>query len=301
MDPHKIDFDLDSLLMMCHLARSASIPDAVAKLSYGISPGRLSQRKAQLEDQLGFKIFEPGKGHRLTPGGARLVQRAERSFREIAQEVYATRDAHSPKLSLGGPGAFEKTYWAWVLKKLRAEEPRIHPHILSLDEDDLLERLTTGRLQLVIMPLAHTLPPYFAQRKLLSLPLVLLVPKGSSIRRPEDLRTLPSTACAALRGPVALPTTSTTLMAMMTHNLRRLGLTLGPVTECSFAGVLQLVAETGCLGLSLKHPALITHPKVRALELKHWGKIDMGVVWHAPGTPLELRVVRLLEELAGEM
>ncbi len=92
--------------------------------------------------------------------------------------------------------------------------------------------------------------------------------------------------------------TSSTLIALMTKDLRRLGLTLGPVTECSFEGVLQRVAETDCLGLSLKHPALTRHPSVRALEITHWGRIDLGVVWHAPGTPLERRVVRLLQEWA---
>jgi DNA-binding transcriptional LysR family regulator len=296
MDQRKIDFDLNSLQMICHLARSTSLADAAAKLSYGVTPARLGQRKAELEDQLGYAIFEPGKGHRLTEAGARLVRRAERCFRDLADEVYAGRDAHSPKLSIGGPGAFEKTYWARLLQKLRAGEPRIAPHIFGLDEDELLARLTTGRLQLVIIPLAHTLPAHFARERLVSLPLVLLVPRGSSIRRPEDLRHEKH-----LPYPVALPTTSTTLMALMTKNLRRLGLTLGPVTGCSFAGVLQLVAETGCLGLSLKHPALTAHPNVRALELSQWGQLDLGVVWHAPGTPLERRVVRLLQELAKEM
>lgn len=296
MDPRKIDFDLNSLLMICQLARSASLADAIAKLSYGVTPGRLSQRKAELEDQLGFAIFKPGKGHRLTltAAGSRLVQRAERCFRDLADEVYAERDAHSPKLNLGGPPAFERRYWAWLVQQLRAGEPRIHPHIQSLDEDELLARLTTHRLQLIIIPLDHPLPPHFARKKLVSLPLVLLVPKGSSIHRPEDLQHEKH-----LPYPVALPTTSSTLIALMTKNLRRLGLTLGPVTECSLDGVLQLVAETGCLGLSVKHPALITPPNVRALELTHWGRL--GVVWHAPGTPLERRVVRLLEELAAEM
>jgi DNA-binding transcriptional LysR family regulator len=256
----------------------------------------LGQRIAELEDQLGYSIYLPGKTHRLNEAGWRLVRQAERCFGDIADEIYAGRDTHSPKLSIGGPAAFERKYWSWLVQQLRAREPRIHPHIFSLDEDELLARLTNGKIQLAIIPLAHALPAHFARRKLISLPLVLLVPKGSSIRRPEDLKQEKH-----LPYPVALPVTASTLMAMMTQNLRRLGMTLGPVTECGLDGVLQLVAETGCLGLSLKHPALITHKNVRALELTKWGKLDLGVVWHAPGTPLELSVVKLLEELAREM
>jgi hypothetical protein len=53
--------------------------------------------------------------------------------------------------------------------------------------------------------------------------------------------------------------------------------------------------RTNCM---LGTPAM---PCASRFPIKSWPPLEIGVVWRAPGTPLERRVVELLAERAGEL
>lgn len=62
-----------------------------------------------------------------------------------------------------------------------------------------------------------------------------------------------------------------------------------------------MVANGHGIELSLMEPTLITHRNVRVLPIKTWEPLEIGVVLRAPGTALELRVVKLLAERAQQL
>jgi len=293
---HGLNIDLDLLRTFWCVAQAPTITEAAARVGYGMTRSTVSRQLQTLEDQLGFPLLEARKSVRLTEPGARLFRRLEKVLPDLAEDIFALRDAHAPKLSLGGAAVFAQAHWPVLFDRIRKFEPRIAAHVVSDTEENLLAAVQQGRLQIIILPLHHPLPPHLCRRPLAALRLALLVPKDCPRRAAEELKAHERIPCH-----VALPETSPTVILELKKHLRRLGLKIQSAQSCALLDVLHFVASGAGIGLSLMEPGLITHPNVRAIPLEQWPPIAIGAIWRAPGTALEKHVVALLAARAREL
>ncbi|MDE2005363.1 MAG: LysR family transcriptional regulator [Rhodospirillales bacterium] len=174
---------MDPRQLRCFLAIAEAGSLSAAALSLGVAQSALSRHLAALEHDVAARLFERGRrGAAPTEAGARLIPRA----RAILAEIEATRaELAAGAAELRGRVAIatsstvaEALYGPLALRLARA-----HPALL-LDfhegQDDLIERLAQGRLDLAIVTTSDrsdlvTFRPLYAE------PVWLIGPPGDSL------------------------------------------------------------------------------------------------------------------------
>jgi LysR family carnitine catabolism transcriptional activator len=124
----------------------------------GLSQPAFSQTIAQLEKQLGTKLFErTSRSLRLTPEGEFLLPRAERLLNDMAETIRDFQEAaegHRMRLSVGALPLLA----AHVLAPLVEEFGRQHPQVQIAVEDAHAEALNRG-IELDKLDLALSIRP----------------------------------------------------------------------------------------------------------------------------------------------
>lgn len=128
--------DLPDLRFLTALSTAPSLAAAARVL--GVTPPAVSQRLALLEDRLGLRLIERGRGQlRLTAEGAFLVDRAQGILDDmgrLAEEMSARAGRIEGPLHVIAPFGFGRLHVAPVLARFGDENPELRP-MLSLSED----------------------------------------------------------------------------------------------------------------------------------------------------------------------
>lgn len=134
-----------------HLCGTKSISETARQL-YVAQPA-VSKQIAAMERELGFPLFmRTNRGVELTEGGAemeRCLSEAERSFQEALARVRESMHGTEEQLTIGvleNLGLDELNRVAAGLRQQRG----IRIAVARLDNTSLLERLSTGKLDLII-------------------------------------------------------------------------------------------------------------------------------------------------------
>ena len=120
------------------IARHTSLAEAAEELC--LTKGALSHQLQQLEEQLGFSVFERhARGIRLSKKGAKLLTAAEIAFSQIEQTVSDLRDTHQRTLTIGVTTYFASRWLSQRLMDFIESQPdirlRIQPMIDIYDLD----------------------------------------------------------------------------------------------------------------------------------------------------------------------
>jgi LysR family hydrogen peroxide-inducible transcriptional activator len=161
-----------------------------AKACAVTQPG-LSAQLAQLEDQLGVRLFERGRrGVLITPAGAALLSRAQRVLLEARDLEEAARGEAEPlsgDLRLGVIPTLAPYLLPRALAAVRAKYPALR---LLLREDQtsrLVELLWKGELDLLLLALQAPLEG-LKTRELFRDPFLLAVPPEHRLARRKRVR-----------------------------------------------------------------------------------------------------------------
>ncbi|KPA20301.1 HTH-type transcriptional regulator DmlR [Shimia sp. SK013] len=176
-------------------ALSAAPSLAAAARNLGVTPPAVSQRLALLEDRLGLRLMDRGRGHlRLTAEGAYLVNRAKDILNDVASladEMSARAGRIEGPLHVIAPFGFGRLRVAPVLARFGDENPELHP-TLNLSEDPV-GAMSDGLWDVLIH--VGRLPDLrITQRKLAPNRRVLVasasyINRAGLLQSPEDLST----------------------------------------------------------------------------------------------------------------
>ena len=145
---------LQQLRFLATVAQSElNITTAAAKL-HTTQPA-VSKQLRQLEDELGFRIFERhGRAlSRVTVPGERVVECAVRILREIQNiKVISTdfKDDTSGTLSIGTTHTQARYVLPPVIKTFRERYPKVQLNLLQGTSEQIAEMARTGRIDLAI-------------------------------------------------------------------------------------------------------------------------------------------------------
>jgi DNA-binding transcriptional LysR family regulator len=125
-----------------------------AAIAEGISQPAMSNRIATLERQLGVRVFERGRhGAELTDYGKLLVRHAralDSVLERIVQEIDLEKRGLKGPLSIGGTPVALLRLVPEAISLLARNSPRISISILKADDQQLLEKLHSGEIQLML-------------------------------------------------------------------------------------------------------------------------------------------------------
>lgn len=168
---------LDELHWFVVLAETEHVTDAAAELH--ISQPTLSRALARLEDEVGTPLFDRvGRRLRLNAYGEILLEHARRSLAEMCsatERIAALRDPDTGTVRL----AFLHSQASWfvpdLLRRFRAEAPRVQFALIQGAAHDIVDALAGGRVDLAI---TSPRPEGYRWRGLYLERLCLAVPRG---------------------------------------------------------------------------------------------------------------------------
>ncbi len=137
-----VRMDLNALLMLADVAAAGSLAEAARKT--GVSKSTLSRKLAQLEDEVGVRLFErTARRFGLTGAGRRLVESARRASTEISgglQAVRALGDAPAGTLRIATSVSLCEHFLSPVVLKYIQRYPEVDVQLLLGPEHrDLIE------------------------------------------------------------------------------------------------------------------------------------------------------------------
>jgi DNA-binding transcriptional LysR family regulator len=129
--------DIDSMKLMIEVARQASF--AKAARQHDIDPSSISRTIAQIETELGFRVFQrTTRSMSLTEAGQRYIQRLEAVLLELdsaAEEASAFNAGPKGRLRMTASVAFGNCCLAPLLPKFRAEFSELQLELILSDDN----------------------------------------------------------------------------------------------------------------------------------------------------------------------
>src|SRR5918997_2269282 len=188
--------DVRRLRLLSELARRGTIAEVARVVGY--TPSAISQSLARLERELGVALLErDGRRVRLTPAATGLVARTDRVLAELdaaAAELAAEHGVVSGSIVIG---AFPSAA-AWLVvpavRDLRARHAELECTVLEHEPEDGIPLLRSGALDVLVSEHYDDVAPApvggLEEHRLLSEPLLLVVPGDRFVAEPVDLREL---------------------------------------------------------------------------------------------------------------
>jgi LysR family transcriptional activator of glutamate synthase operon len=143
---------LDELHWFVVLAETEHVTDAAAELH--ISQPTLSRALARLEDEVGTPLFDRvGRRLRLNAYGEILLEHARRSLAEIrsaTERIAALRDPDTGTVRLAFLHSQASWYVPDLLRRFRAEAPRVQFGLIQGGAHEIVDALAGGRVDLAI-------------------------------------------------------------------------------------------------------------------------------------------------------
>ena len=283
------------LELFYYVAKHQGISAAVRHIPYGIQQPAVSGQMSALESNLGVRLFQRAP-FRLTAPGRKLFAQIEPFFAGLDGLEAQLRDADRPELRLGASELVLRLHIPTVTQRLRSRYPKLQLSLTPGYQVQFETWLREGVIDLAIVPLEPRTQGRQSQLRLVRVPLVLLVPKKSPVRRAADLWKQRQPAVPL----VALPPDSSVTRSFF-RDLRRLGVKWPQAREAtSMEMVTSHVAAGEGYGVNLAIADAIADPGVRALPLEGFAPMEIGLRWTGELTPLLRDTILELQKYARE-
>ena len=205
----------------------------------GVPQPVLSREMRELEMSLGVTLFSRhARGVALNPAGDVFRKRVEAILRDIErvpEEVAASKNTLTGKLSLGVPPSMASLLIAPLVERFRNELPQIRLHLREGTSTDIRNGLLARELDLGILS-TPLIEPQLRLDPLIDEPMVLIGPPGSGLN-PSRAVSLEEVAAR----PLILATRPNSVRIVLEHALESIGLTPTIVIETDNAPLGHLV------------------------------------------------------------
>jgi DNA-binding transcriptional LysR family regulator len=269
------------LELFYHVAKHRGISQAARHMPYGIQQPAISGQLRHLEEELGLRLFERTP-FRLTAEGRKLQEFIEPFFSRLDPMAKELRASHTPVLHLGAAEVALRDHVPAIVRRLRPRFPGLLLKMRDGFQGQLAEWVENGELDVAIVALGRRPPPRLKCRRLLRIPLVLLVPaKGGA--RPAETWWQPDAHRLPL---ISLPATESITTSFQGDLGRRRVRWPVAVEANSLSMITQYVAQRHGVGVSLDVPGLVRQRGVRVCPLPGFAPLEIAALWRAESAPL---------------
>lgn len=289
--------NIHHLELFYYVARHGGISEAVRRMPYGIQQPAISGQVIQLEEFLGLTLFHR-RPFALTPAGEQLYAFIKPFFDNLNAMADQLRGGVSQHLRLAASAIVLRDYLPGVLQDLRRLFPRLkvslregyHPQVISWFEKQEID-LAIGLLGPGKPPAGLNALPLFR------LPLVLLVPRGSTLRSAATLWDQDRIEEALILAPSNEP-----ICCAFQQGLARRKIDWFNGIEVSTLDLVQTYVANGYgFGVTVGVPKMKWHPDVRVLPLEDFPLTTFGVLWAGRRTPLVEAFLKLVSDVARSL
>lgn len=261
--------NIHHLELFYHVARCKGVSAAARQMPYGIQQPAISAQILQLEDFLGKTLFQR-RPFQLTAEGEALFAFVEPFFGKLPAMAERLRGGADHSLRIACPEIVQRDHLPTLISAVRATIPDFHFSLQSGRVEEIKAQLRAGKIDL---GLATTTGPRaeddVEHHELLSMPLVLLVPKkggppGADAILNQDRIDYPL---------ITLPRCEPSVLAFQ-EELQRRKIEWFPMLELASVDLIsRYVAEGYGAGLVPRIPGTKALPGVRELPLAGFPEI----------------------------
>ena len=269
------------LELFYYVARFGGIADAVRNIPYGIQQPAVSSQIIQLEEFLGVTLFQR-RPFALTPAGDELYKFIAPFFGNLAQMTEKLQGGTAHSIRVGASEVILRDHLPLLMQEVRKKFPKLKMVLREGYQPQLEQWIDRQEIDLAFTLINHKAPGGSKVQRLLELPLVLLVKKGSKLQSPDDLW-----ARDKIEEPlIALPANEM-LCKLFQGELARRGVDWFPSIEVSSVNLVETYVARGYgIGLSIALPQTKPNPNVRQLVLRDFPSVTIGALWAGKPTPL---------------
>jgi DNA-binding transcriptional LysR family regulator len=280
------DMNIHHLELFYYVAKNGGISRAVRAMPYGIQQPAVSSQILLLEEDLGIKLFERTP-FKLTREGEELYAFARPFFDNVASIGAKLRQRAGPHLRVAGSELVLRDYLPSVIERLRKREPKLKLGLRSGFQAEMEKWLLDREVELAITPLEGSPPAKINCRRLMRLPMALLVPKKSKLKSAEQLW-----QGGGIDEPLICLPPSEAMSRLFRGELDRRGIDWPHSIEASSLDLVSRYVANGYgVGLSVKADAVLARGDVRFVPLEGFPGLDIGALWIGELSPLVSEVL----------
>jgi len=283
--------NLHHLELFHHVASSGGITAATRAMPYGIQQPAVSGQVAQLEKDLGVRLFQR-RPFKLTPAGKELHDFLAPFFSALPDVCSRISGKASRRLRLAAPVTLIRDHLPAVLSSVRKVQPDLELFLTDADQGSAFEMLEREEVDLAVTELVERPPSGVRHETLISMPLVLLLPPGY---------TAPKSGVAGIAAtlPLVRPPDFTAVSRLLAKGLDKAGIRWPASIEVNSLELVHTYVSKGFgAGLSIAAPGIRIARGVTSLELGNFPKLAIAALWRGKLNPLAELVLSGLRERA---
>lgn len=262
------------LELFYYVARHRGVSAAARHMPYGIQQPAISSQILQLEDSLGITLFHR-RPFKLTREGEDLFKHIAPFFDGLQEVGDKLRGGTESRLRIATPEIVQRDYLPALLSRMRKRVPGFQFTLTTGRIDEIEGKLLQQEIDVGFASLNAKRSEDLRAHPLISLPLVLLVPKNSRYSSASEIIRKDRIEHALITIPAADP-----LCRLFQEGLRKQKVDWFPSLEVSSLDIVgRFVAEGFGIGLSVAAPKGISCDGVRALPLPGFPAVEFGAMW----------------------
>jgi DNA-binding transcriptional LysR family regulator len=278
------------------VAKHGGISAAVRHIPYGIQQPAVSSQVRALEESVGVPLFERSP-FRLTPAGAKLFAHVQPFFENLDELASQLRGVAVPEMRIGGAELVLRDHVPMVMQRVRALQPRMRLSLHSGVQAQVEDWLRTGTIDLAITSLGARAPARLRQRRILRVPLALLVHRRTPWKQAADFF-----AQKKIVEPLVGQPAETSFMQNFQRDLKRRHLVWPQSVEATSVELVMRYVMNG-EGVGIVNQAALSsvkHRDVRALPLEEFEPLTMGALWRGEPSALVRTAIDEVQRYAQE-
>lgn len=291
-----MSLNIHHLELFYYVARHGGVSEAARNMPYGIQQPAISAQVIQLEESLGVTLFQR-RPFKLTPAGRELFEFIKRFFGGLEGMAERIRGDAREQIRIGASEVVQRDHLPVIIQRVQQDYPDLRLNLREGYRPQLEAWLQAQELDLAITMLEGRPPPGIKSEELAQFHLALIVPEDSPITRGDDVWDRDRVG----EPLIALPAREG-LCRHFQQQLAKRGVDWFTSVEVSSLRLTETYVASGFgLGLGLDVPGMKRAPGVRAVPLKEFPPISIGVLWTGKRTPLMDAVVAACHHRATEL
>lgn len=269
------------LELFYYVARHQGIAEAVRNIPYGIQQPAVSGQIIALEDFLGVKLFQR-RPFILSPAGQELYEFIKPFFSNLEPMTKKLQGGTAHHVRIGASEIVLRDHVPYFIGQVKKKFPQMRLTLREGYQPQIETWLEREELDLGFTLIGDNPPPGIQSAPLLSLPLMLLVPKASRFKTADDILLQDKIDSALINLPA-----NEAITKNFQKGLARRGVDWFPSIEVSSLHLIETYVANGHgIGLFVKIPTTKLHRDIRLLPLPDFPPVSFGALWKGRPTPI---------------
>lgn len=267
LNPHHLE-------LFYFVVHHSGVSEAARNMPYGICPSSISRQLCQLEKQIGMPLCRR-RPFKLTEPGEQLFTFIKPFFAEMPVFIDQLRRGVPDLVRLGAFPIVLREYMPSMVRSLRRSSPRLRFTFNEGPQGQIEDWLKEKRIDLAVTLLEGIPPAGCLSEPLLSLPMILLAPVRSKVRKAADVWRR-----GAIPKTLICPNLQHAISRGFFEELQRRKIEWPVGMEANSIELVETYVKNGLgIGLSLKVPGRKPPDGLRRLPLPDFPRVDVGMIW----------------------